>query len=358
MQTIIKYTIAILLSFYVVNVSAQETETEIQETQASKIEKLKARIKNGEKVALKLEVEKINERVSKKEITYEKGEELKQEAAKKRALNIENRMAVLENRIEFNKRNNITTNFDVDRKGAFGITFGNNRANLIGLTIIGNKETKPVKYDFRTVSGLVVSAGLNNAIMDGASLSDSPYKIGGSGYFELGFQWRTRVLKNSNAVRLRYGLSFQWNKYDLKDNQFFVQNGNNTTIETFSTDLRQAKFRTTNLVVPIYFEFGQSTKVEKEDRVRYYNRGFKFGIGGYAGVNLGARQKLWYKEDGDRVKQKIKRDYNVNPFVYGVGAYIGLDDVSLFAKYDLSETFKSGGPKQHNLSLGLRLEIE
>ena len=355
MQTIIKYTLVILLSFYVVNISAQETETETKE---SKIEKLKTKIKEGEKDALRVEVEQINERVSKKEITYEEGEDLKQKAAEKRALNIESRITILENKIEFNDRNNLPTDLDGGKKAAFGITFGDNDANIIGLTIKGGKESKPVKYDFRTVSGLVVSAGLNNAIMDGASLSDSPYKIGGSGYFELGFQWRTRVFKNSNAVRLRYGLSFQWNKYDLKDNQFFVQNGNNTTIETFPTDLRQAKFRTTNLVVPIYFEFGQSTKVEKEDRVRYYNRGLKFGIGGYAGLNIGARQKLWYKEDGDRVKQKIKRDYNVNPFVYGVGAYIGLDDVSLFAKYDLSETFKSGGPKQHNLSLGLRLEIE
>ncbi|WP_452602048.1 hypothetical protein [Pontimicrobium sp. MEBiC06410] len=355
MQTIIKYTIVILLSFYCLALTAQETEGETKE---SKIEKLKEKIKSGEKEALRIEVEQINERVSKKEITYEKGEELKQEVAKKRALNIENRIAVLENKIAFNERNNLPLKLDTNKNKAFGITFGDNAANIIGLTVIGSKEPKPVKYDYRTVSGLVVSAGLNNAIMDGASLSDSPYKIGGSGYFELGFQWRTRVLKNSNAIRLRYGLSFQWNKYDLKDNQFFVQNGNNTTIETFPTDLKQAKFRTTNLVVPIYFEFGKSRKIEKEDRIRYYNKGFKFGIGGYAGLNLGAKQKLWYKEDGDRVKQKIKRDYNVNPFVYGVGAYIGLDDVSLFAKYDLSETFKSGGPKQHNLSLGLRLEIE
>lgn len=357
MQTIIKYTIAILLSLYVTSVTAQETDP--VETQESKVEILKEKIRTGEKDALRGEVEKINERVSKKEITYEAGEELKQEAAKKRALNIENRITVLENKVEFNDRNNIKNNLDPNkRSAAFGITFGNNDSNLIGLTIMNRKVPKPVVYDFRTTSGLVVATGLNNAIIDGGSLGDSPYKIGGSGFFELGFQWKTRIFKNSNVARLRYGLTFQWNKYDLKDNKYFLQNGNTTTIETFPSDLRQAKFRTTNLVLPLYFEFGQSNTVEKKDRIRYFNKGVKFGIGGYAGLNLGARQKLWYKEDGDRVKQKIKRDYNVNPFVYGVGAYIGLDDVSLYAKYDLSETFKSGGPKQYNISLGLRLDIE
>jgi len=356
MQTIIKYTVLILLSFYCLAVTAQETEVETQE---SKIEKLKEKIKSGEKEALRIEVEQINERVRKKEITYEKGEELKQEVAKKRALNIENKIALLENRVALNKRNNLPNNLDEENNSGFSFIIGSENSSLLNFSLLKNmKKSKPVVYDYRTLSGLVVSSGLNNAIMDGASLSDSPYKIAGSGYFELGFQWKTRLLKNSNAIRLRYGLSFHWNKYDLKDNQYFLQDGNKTTIETFPTDLKQAKFRTTNLVVPLYFEFGQSSKLEKEDRIRYYNRGLKFGVGGYAGLSLGAKQKLWYKENGDKIKQKIKRDYNVNPFVYGLAAYIGFDDVSLYAKYDLSETFKSGGPKQHNLSLGLRLDIE
>ncbi|WAC01545.1 hypothetical protein N7U66_16500 [Lacinutrix neustonica] len=181
----------------------------------------------------------------------------------------------------------------------------------------------------------------------------------GLGFFELGWNWKTGLFKESNFARVKYGFSFQWNKYDLKDNKFFVQNGNTTTIETFPSDLKQAKFRTTNLVFPLYFEFGPSKKVEKKDRIRYYTQDqFKFGIGGYGGINLSAKQKLWYKEDGKRVKQKIQQDYNVNPFVYGVGAYVGVGDISLYAKYDLSETFKSNTFKQNNISLGVRIDLD
>ncbi len=356
MKTITQYLIAFLLSLYVTNVMGQDTlQAESKENKLEKVEALKAKIRASEKEALKKEVEAINERVAKKEITYEEAAALKEAAAKKRAQNIENRIAILVNKREFYERNNL--NYDRDsKKVKFGITFGD-EDSFTGISI--NTTKKPVKYDIRTSNDLVLAFGLNNAIADGQSLGDSPYKIGGSGFFELGWNWKTRIFKDSNFARVKYGFSFQWNKYDLKDNKYFVQNGDVTTIEQFPSDLKQAKFRTTNLVFPLYFEFGPSEKVEKKDRIRFNTWDkFKVGIGGYGGFNLGAKQKLWYKEGGERIKQKIKQNYNVNPFVYGIGAYIGVGDVSLYAKYDLSETFKDNNVKQNNLSLGLRVDLD
>ncbi|MGB6269278.1 MAG: hypothetical protein WBF67_09745 [Olleya sp.] len=200
----------------------------------------------------------------------------------------------------------------------------------------------------------------NNAIIDGVSLKDTPYKIGGSGFVELGWIWNTRVFKDSNVLRFKYGFSFQWNKLDIKDNQFFQQNDNTTTLETFLSVLIKAKFRTTNLVVPVHFEFGPWNKKEyKDGRVRYFNHDkFKIGIGGYAGVNLRAQQKLVYEEDGERVKQKIKRGYNTNTLVYGLSAYVGVGDLSLYAKYDLSPMFKNQAVEQNNLLLGIRVDLD
>jgi len=357
MKTIIKYTIVILISFNIANVAAQDSNPE---TRAVQIKQIKNHIKNEEKEALKIEVKRINDRVINKELTYKAGEDLKQEVAKKHALNIENRIVILQNKLEFNDRNGIQNDLNFENEKSFtSITFGNNKSNPLGLKISNSKRyTKPIIYDFRTLNGLVLAAGLNNAIIDNQSLSNSPYKIGGSGFFELGFQWRTRLLKNSNLARLRYGLSLQWNKYDLKDNKYFVQYEDITTLETFPVDLKKAKFRITNLVVPIYLEFGQHRKIEKKDRVRFTTKGFKGGFGGYAGLNIGAKQKLKYKDNGIKTKQKIKQDYNVNPFVYGVGGYLGYDDISLIIKYDLSNTFRANFIKQNNISLGIRYDIE
>ena len=114
-----------------------------------------------------------------------------------------------------------------------------------------------------------------------------------------------------------------------------------------------------NLVVPIHFEFGPSKKTEGENYFRYSTKKqFVFGLGGYAGVNLGARQKLKYREDGERQKQKIKADYNTNNFIYGLSAYAGWGGTSLYMKYDLNPIFKNNAVDQRNISLGLRLDFD
>ena len=57
---------------------------------------------------------------------------------------------------------------------------------------------KPKKYDKRTYKDLVFAFGFNNALIEGQSLDNSPYKIGGSGFIELGYDWKRRIFKDSN----------------------------------------------------------------------------------------------------------------------------------------------------------------
>ncbi|WP_055447903.1 hypothetical protein [Lacinutrix mariniflava] len=364
MQTITKYIIILVLSFYATNVTAQETKEPLAESKKEEqIVLLKDKIKAHEKDALKTEVEVINDRVIKKEITYEKGEDLKQEAAKKRALNIENRITLFENKLAFYERNNLPTPFDGDgnlKRKEFDLTFKNlnDVSNFTGFTVIDSVKTQ-VKYDLRTTNELMFAGGYNNAIVDGGSLKSSPYDINESSFMEIGWNWKTRLGESGNSPRIKYGLALQVNRYQLEDNKTFIQNGNTTRLETFSEDLNLAELRLTNIVVPVYFEFGGMHKIEKPSTVRYYNDWkFKFGLGGYAGLRTGTMQKLKYKQEGDRVKEKIKRNYNTNPFIYGIGAYIGVGDYSLYAKYDLSETFKNDALKQNNISLGIRMDFD
>ena len=81
-------------------------------------------------------------------------------------------------------------------------------------------------------------------------------------------------------------------------------------------------------------------------------------MGGYFGVNGNAVQKITYKENGDRVKEKIKRNFNTNTFTYGLSGYIGVGDLSLYAKYDIAPLFKNQTFDQNNISLGIRLDLD
>jgi len=346
--------IVIVLSFQFINAQNNETNNSVR---VKSLEYHKEIIKTEERDFLKTEVEIILQRLEKGEITEEEAANLKQIAAKKRALNIENRTKIVENKIALLKRNEDGYNDNDGENSVAGFSIGGNKGSYVGFKIKGKNE--PKKYDRRTLSELVLAVGFNNAIIDGEKLDDSPYQFGGSRFFELGWAWKTRVFNESNFVRFKYGFSLQINGLKPTDNQYFVQEGNQTSLEVFNSDLKKAKLTITNLVVPIHFEFGPSKKVENDNYFRYTtHKQFKIGVGGYAGFNIGTRQKLKYSLDGDSVKDKLKRDYNTSNLVYGLSTYVAFNTTALYVKYDLSPIFKNQTIDQNNISVGVRFDMD
>ncbi|WP_343487653.1 hypothetical protein [Allomuricauda sp. d1] len=358
MRTITYYVVLIIISFLTQQLSAQKSyEKEVEELKNRKEE-----IVSQEKDALRLEVEHINKQLEKGKISAEEATKLKEAAAKKRALNIENRTAIIDNRIALLERNQgqVLELDSLDSKNRLLLTFDidDEDDRIFGIRINERDWDRDYKYDRRTYSDLVLAIGLNNALIEGQSLDDSPYKIGGSRFFEMGWQWRTRVFRNSNWLRFNYGFSFQFNGLKPENNQFFVQNGDQTGLQEFDVELDKSKLRMDNLVFPVHFEIGPSKYREYRNGFRYsLDDQFRLGFGGYAGFNLGTRQKLKYTRDGERVKDKFKRDYNTSDLIYGLSAYAGIEGVLLYVKYDLNPIFRDAPVEQRNISLGVRFDL-
>lgn len=334
-----------------------------QEDYQKKIEALKIekqRIIEQEKDALKFEVRDINQRLEDGDISESEAKTLKEEVAKRRALNIENRVAIVENKIAWLERNEgeVLMLTELDTLEGDRVRIGLLIDGKPAVTFNSKRWKREIKYDRRTYSDFVMAIGLNNALIEGQSLNDSPYKFGGSRFFEMGWQWRTRVFKNSNWLRFNYGFSFQFNGLKPDGNRIFVQEGDQTVLEEFEYDLDKSKFRMDNLVFPVHFEIGPSRLKKTERTMRYSIRDqFRLGFGGYGGFSLGTRQKLKYNRDGENVKDKLKRGYNSSDLIYGVSGYMGFDGVLLYLKYDLNPIFKDADIKQNNISLGLRFDI-
>lgn len=347
MVSITRYVILIMIGLSVHLLQAQEYD---YKKDIEVLEQKREEVTATEKKELKKRVIAIDKQLSVGEITEEEANRLKQEEAEKRALNIKNRVAIIDNKIALLERNKNFESLEEEIEGSI-IKFGN------VFEIRGNGKKKKKVYDKRTRGTMVYALGFNNVIHEDHSLSDSDYKVAGSRFFELGYTLSTRVFKESNWLRFKYGLSLQYNGLKPTDNRYFVKSGDITSLEVFSEDLKKSKLRFTNLVVPVFFEFGPSKKIEGEDYFRYStSRKFKVGIGAYGGLRIGTKQKLKYKVDGDREKDKIKSDFNASDFVYGVSGYIGVGGISLYGKYDLNPLFKSPNAKQNNISLGLRIE--
>lgn len=337
-------TLTILFSLLLLNSFTPQlyAQTETNRQKIEQLEQQKEKIIAEEKEALKKTVEAINKRLENQEITKNEADRLKEEAAKKHALNIENRIAMVENEIAWISRN-------IEDKPSQD-------------TINQRKKDKghyKGKGYSRTSTHLMLAAGFNNVIQEEKSLSESDFKVGGSRFFEIGLAWRTRVFENTNFLRLRYGLSFQFNGLKPTDNRYFVEEEELTYLETYPLDLDKSKFRMDNLVFPLHFEFGPSRKVETENRTWYSTADkLKIGIGGFAGFNIGERQKLKYEENGEKVKRKLKSDHNTNDLIYGLSGYLGWGDTALYVKYDLNPIFQSPNPEMHNVSVGLRFDVD
>ncbi|PHS68443.1 MAG: hypothetical protein COB12_00920 [Flavobacterium sp.] len=342
-------TLTILLTLWLIPfnyLNAQDVTVTIETLESNK-----EKIINEEKEALKKEVEAINIQLENEEITQAEADNLKGAVAEKHALNIENRIAIIENKIELTKRN--SNEVVVYKDG-----------NQLMLEIFEDGEVfsisynKDKKFDRRTTSRMVVAIGFNNLITEGESFNDTEIKIGGSRFFELGWAWKTRVFKDSNWLRIKYGFSFTWDGLKPEDNQYYVDTGEETVLQVHPQNLDKAKLRVDKLIFPVHFEFGPSKKKEYTSYFRYSTRRqFKYGIGGFVGFKLSSRQKLKYSIDGSNKKEKIKASYNTNNVVYGVSSYVGWGWAALYAKYEINPIFKNNPVDQHNISMGLRFDM-
>lgn len=366
MQTITKNLVLLALILSMQFIHAQDT---IPPTNNQKnielLEQTKAYIQEEEKQRLKIEVEAINKKLDNKDITLQEAENLKMDAAKKAALNIENRIAIVDNKIELYKRNREGYNLNESQKDKDRTVFlmggsagGDYKFFYLGPPVKNDKLIHG-KYDRRTTSDFVLAFGFNNVIIEGERLNDSPYKFGGSRFFEMGWAWKTRVFQNTNFIRFKYGVSLQINGLKPTDNNYFEQQGNQTVLMPFPYELRKSKLSVSNLVFPVHFEFGPSKKINREDFVRYSTSNkFKIGLGGYGGFNIGTRQKLKYDIDGERIKEKQKSSFNTTNLVYGVSGYLAFDHMGLYVKYDLSPIFNDQAIKQNNISIGVRFDMD
>jgi len=338
-------TITICLSILLLSIGIQDLQAQEEKVpqKTEQLEQQKEQIIAEEKAALKKSLESISLQLENSEISPAEADRQREESAKKHALNIENRLAIAENELEWQLRNEE----EITEKGEKSMH--SEKEIEDGGKIRSN----------RTTSQLVIAAGFNNALKDGQSLNDSDFRFGGSRFFELGIAWSTRVFEDSNWLRLRYGISLQFNGLKPTDNRYFVEDGNLTVLEVYPLDLDKSKFKMDNLVIPLHFEFGPSNKSETDKGTWFYtDKKFKIGLGGFVGMNIGERQKLKYEENGDKVRRKLKGDYNTNDLIYGLSGYIGWGNTSLYAKYDLNPIFKDPNVELNNISLGLRFDFD
>ena len=363
MRNLIIY-LSLLLCSFATKMAAQETFETKAKAIATKIEN----ITKEEKAALKLEIEKVNEQLEKGTITLEQANDRKKKLAEARALNIENKIAAAQDELKELVQQKVDGKIDqpdIDKPHGTSIVLGGSNKdsirgreiNLTSMKVYENSKEKQERLSKRTTSQFVFALGANNLATEG-KIAGSDFRYWGSHFYEWGLTYNSRIFKNNNLLHAKYGLSLMYNNLRPTDNKVFVKNNGQTNLEVSTINLKDSRFRNVYLVMPLHLEFDFSGKKENDGKTYFKTHdSFRLGLGGYAGARIKSKQITEFDADNHEVTYKEKGAFNVNDFIYGVSAYVGYKETSLYLKYDLNPMFKDNVVKQNNVSLGVRFDF-
>ena len=326
-------------------------------------------ITDKEKTALKTAVDSIDAQVENGNLTAEFAKDLKLKKATEHAGNIDKRVAIEEGKLNQLVKEQVDGRIEEEtgkkRGGTMLIIGGSNEAigenkteiNLTSFKVYNGQEDKINRHYKRTTSQVVFATGFNNLVTD-QRVQNSDFRYLGSHFYEWGLTLNSRIFKETNFLHAKYGLSLMYNNLRSTDNRSFVVNGNQTNLEVNPINYEDSRFRTVSLVIPLHLEFDFS-KAKEIDGKQYFKThdSFRLGIGGYFGTNIKSKQITTYDDDNYKSREKVKGDFNVNSFVYGLSTYVGYKATSLYLKYDLNPLFTNNTIKQNNASLGVRFDF-
>lgn len=197
--------------------------------------------------------------------------------------------------------------------------------------------------------------GINNYVNSDFSMSLAPensfmdLNTGRSWYFNLNFLEHGFGL-GTDKIGLVTGLGIDWSNYHFDQGNVIYKNAEGV-IERYdvpveNSSVQKAKLQSTYLNAPLLLEF----------QIPAGKKRIHISGGVIGGVKIGSRTKMVYTVNGNKQKDKVKDDFNLNVLRYGFTARVGYRGLKVFANYYPTSLFESGkGPELYPFSLGLTL---
>lgn len=220
-----------------------------------------------------------------------------------------------------------------------------------------NGEKKVIKKGDRNGEGHWAGFGINT---NGFLNADGKIATGdAAGFLEL--DHARSIGFNFNLVEKRFpifreyvglttGLGIQWNRFALKNNVDVMVSADSTYgVENTTVDYKKNVLRSTYLQIPLLLEI---TTNKDNDKAWHISAGV------VGGIRIGSSLKTKWEEGGKTNKDKVKSNYNFNPFEAHATAIVGYGDISLYVNYGLTQVFeKDKGPNYAPVSAGILLNF-
>ncbi|WP_240180856.1 hypothetical protein [Myroides odoratimimus] len=314
----------------------------------------------SEKEDLKIKVDSLNVLVEKKKLTEEEAQELKSKLALESSARLENTINNLndslyntvQSHVQYSiKSGQFYEGVDGDQSGS-AIVIGRKNYIQRGNRIVGDRRNRfQIQFAY----------GMSNLATEGA-FANSDILYVSSNFIQWGFNINRRLLKESNLLHLRYGVLLEYNNLKPTEHRYFEKQADGqVAIVEHDKDLRKNRLAIRSVQIPVYLEFDFSKPKVNEKTGRTYFRSqetWRVGIGGFVNLNRKDTYQVYrYTDEGHEFRTKEKTDLDINKVRYGVGAYVGNGDWSLFAQYELTPMFKHNDIKQNMWSFGVRVDL-
>lgn len=324
---------------YVINFTYGEVNEEVTfQTKVNKISKeLDSAIKSN-KEALKKDLLLIEQQLKNNEISQEQAEVLKNEKAVFYATKIDE--ATLKSEKEIKEALQAKVNDEMNMKASL---------NDYIKSLVEKRSKFILSLGFGT-SLMLVDGGLNTDMYKSKMVSSLNWGLGG----------KTRLMKDNSHYYLRYEWTSIYNSLKPSSQRVLDVVDNQTTLVEYEKPLKKSRIDFVQSRISAYFEYDFSEKKEDEygNVILRSRQSYFVGLGGFFGIGgNNITQVMKYKTSGKTHRNTETGNFGANKFVYGVGAYVGHKNVSLFATYNLNPTFKNSEFEQHFLNIGLTLDI-
>lgn len=156
---------------------------------------------------------------------------------------------------------------------------------------------------------------------------------------------------SGNNIGLVSGLGLEFNNYRFTNNVSITKEDGMIVpvyYDEAGITVERSRLRTTYLTVPLLLEF--QTNNPRHSRRVYFSAGV---IGG---LNIGSHTKIVYRDNSGKKRDKVKDDFYLSPFRYGLSVRTGYRSLNLFANYYPVALFqKNKGPELYPVSIGFSI---
>jgi hypothetical protein len=202
-------------------------------------------------------------------------------------------------------------------------------------------------------SGMRVDLGVNGFLQDFSPVLMSEYdslelRYGKSVFVNLTQLYGVPLIKHN--VVLFYGYGLELANYRFEDAITLVNGpSNGVNIQPLEGEgIRKTKLAASYLHLPLMLQFRTGTLDAKTP--------LKFSVGGEGALLLSSHTKIVRENEGDKQKDKVYGQQNLNPFKLSGIARVSIGDFGIFARYGFTDMFKgSRDDGLSNFSLGLTL---